>query len=353
MNHNFLEQLIKTPSPSGAEQTLQKKWLAEVKPHVDQVYSDMAGNVIAVKNPEAPFKVMLAGHCDEIAFMVKYIDKDGFIYLAKAGGISPKVALGMRVNVLGEQVIQGVIGVPPEHKGGAKDEVKIEDIYIDVGAKSDQELVNRVSVGDYVVYDVGYTPLLNRCIAGRGLDNRTGAYIVAEVLKALAGQAVNVGVYGVSTVNEETTMGGAYFAAQHIEPTMALALDVTFATDAAGSNPQKDGNVALGAGPVLSFGSQISQPVNRLLKSSANKRNHKLQFELTPTTTGTDADKIRFTGKGVPVALVSLPLRYMHSPSEVVSLDDIEAEVAFLVDFIKDLSGDECLKPLGSLTNSK
>lgn len=346
MEHKFLEQLIKTASPSGAEQTIQKKWLDEVKPHAEQVYTDMAGNAVAVLNQAAPFKVMLAGHCDEIAFMVKHIDKDGFIYLAQAGSISPKVALGMRLTILGTQPMQGIIGVPPEHKGGAKDELKIEDIFIDVGAKSDKELADIITVGDYAVYDVDYTPLCNRRIAGRGLDNRTGAYIVAEVIKALAGEKLNVGVYGVSTVNEETTMGGAYFAAQQIAPSLALALDVTFATDAAGGDPRKDGKVTLGGGPVLSFGSQISRPVNDLLKATAKKHNHALQYELTPSRTGTDADRIRFTGKGVPVALVSLPLRYMHSPSEVVSLDDIEAEIAYLVDFIKDLSGKENLKPV-------
>ncbi|MCH4889643.1 M42 family metallopeptidase [Acidaminobacter sp. JC074] len=346
MRKEFLEKLIETPSPSGDEIKIQKLWIDQMKEHADEIRTDFAGNAIAVLNPEADFKVLLAGHCDEIAFMVTHIDDKGFLSVTKAGGINPKLALGTRVRVYGKEVIKGVVGVKAEHKGGAKGEVKPEDLIIDLGACSKDELKDLVSVGDYVLYDVDYEYLLNENFAGRGLDNRTGSFIVGEVLRELKDQDINVGVYAVSTVNEETNMGGAYFAAAGIKPNMALACDVTFATDAPGANPKAEGNVKLGGGPVLAKGSMINFKINNLLKEAAEKADIDLQWELTPRTTGTDADKMRFTGEGVPVGLVSLPLRYMHSPSEVVSLKDIESEIKLLVEMIKSLSGNENLKPL-------
>ncbi len=346
VNKTFLESLIQTPSPSGDEIAIQKLWIEEMKPHAHVIETDMAGNAIAILNPEADFKVLLAGHCDEIAFMITHIDDKGFISVTKAGGINPKLALGSRVRILGKEVVKGVVAVNAEHKGGAKGEVNVEDLAIDIGADSKEEVEALISVGDYVIYDMDFEYLMNDRISARALDNRTGAYVVAEVIKALKDEKINVGVYAVSTVNEETNMGGAYFAAANIEPNMAIACDVTFATDAPGSNPKKEGTVKLGGGPVLAKGSTVNWKINELLKAAAGKLEMDLQWEVTPRSTGTDADKMRVTGKGVPVGLVSLPLRYMHSPSEIVSLKDMDAEVDLLVQMIKDLSGKENLKPL-------
>lgn len=346
MNKNFLNQLIQCPSPSGDEKNIQNLWMNEMKPFVDEIRTDVSGNVYGILNPEAPFKVLLAGHCDEIAFMVKHIDDNGFISVAKAGGISPKLALGNRVRILSKQEVKGVVCVPAEHKGGAKGEIKIEDILIDTGAAKKEDLKDIVAIGDYIIYDVDYENLLNDLYTGRALDNRTGAYIIAEALKVLSKEKLNVGVYGVSTVNEETTMGGAHFAASLIEPNMAIACDVTFATDGPGSSAKNEGDVKIGSGAVISVGSQINRKINQMLQDVAKEKNHPLQIELTPTRTGTDADRMRFAGKGIPVALISLPLRYMHSPSEVVSLKDIASEINLIVDFIKSLSGKEDLNPL-------
>ncbi|WMJ80410.1 M20/M25/M40 family metallo-hydrolase [Clostridium sp. MB40-C1] len=343
----FLEELLTTSSPSGDEVEIQKKWMAYVKNFAHEVETDMAGNVIAIVNKDKPFKVMLAGHCDEIAFMVNYIDSNGYLYLTRAGGISPKLALGMRVKVLGKSgIIKGVVGVKAEHQGGAKDEIKIEDIFIDCGAKNEEDIKKHVEIGDYVIYDLDYEYTLNNNLIGRGLDNRTGAFIVAEVLRKVAKKNSNVAVYAVSTVNEETNMGGAYFAGSNIEPTMAIACDVSFATDYPTIDNRKDGSVKLGEGPILSKGAPINKKINQLLENAARENNIPVQHELTPRLTGTDADKIRFSGKGVPVALVSLPLRYMHSPSEIVNLKDIENEIELLVATILKLKGNENLKPL-------
>ena len=343
----FLEQLIETPSPSGDEVAIQKVWMDYVKGFAHQIETDMVGNVMACINPDKPFKVMLAGHCDEIAFMVSYIDSNGYIYVTKAGGINPKVALGMTVKILGhEGILKGIVGVKPQHKGGPKDKVEVGDLYIDCGANTKEEVEKFVTIGDYVIYDTNYEYLLNDKIVGRGLDNRTGAFIVAEVLRRVADKDPKVAVYAVSTVNEETNMGGAYFAASHINPTMAIACDVSFATDHPDMNPKESGEIALGKGPILSKGAPISKKINGLLEKVAKVNELPIQYELTPGSTGTDADRIRLTGKGVPVALVSLPLRYMHAPCEVASLKDIEIEIELLVQMILSLEGTENLKPL-------
>lgn len=346
MKKEFLEALIECPSPSGDEVAIQKKWIKEVETFADEIRTDFSGNAIGILNPEADFKVLLAGHCDEIAFMITHIDDKGFISVTKAGGISPKLALGSRVRIYGKELVKGVVAVKAEHKGGEKGEIKPEDLIIDIGATSKDELKDLISVGDYVLYDMDYEYMMNDNMAGRGMDNRTGAFIVAEVLRVLSKEKLNVGVYAVSTVNEETTMGGAYFAAAKIKPNMAIACDVTFATDAPGSNPKKEGVVTLGGGPVLAKGSMVNYKINDLLRKAAEKLDMTLQLELAPGRTGTDADQMRFTGEGVPVGLVSLPLRYMHSPSEVINLKDIEAEIQLIAEMIKNLSGDENLKPL-------
>ncbi len=342
----FLLELLDTPSPSGFEMEIQKKWIQHVKPYVESIETDLAGNAIASLNKDADFKVLLAGHCDEIGFLVRRIDDRGFIYVEKLGGISHKPAIGMKVQFLGKKPITGVIGVNAEHHGGMKDEFKFHDLFIDIGAKSKREAQEYVAIGDVAVYQRNPELLLNERIAGRGLDNRTGAFIVAEVMKRLSKQPLNVGVFGVSTVNEETNMGGAYFAGANLEPSMAIALDVTFATDYPGVDRAQYGEVDIEKGPVLAKGAPINWKINKWLEQAAERLKISLQYELTPRRTGTDADQIRLTGKGVPVALVSLPLRYMHSPVETASLQDIEKEIQLLVDFISHLTGNEDLKPV-------
>ena len=329
------------------EMDIQRKWMAYVKEFADEVRTDNAGNVIGILNPQAPFKVLLAGHSDEIALVVNRIDEQGFLHFDKMGGINPKAAVGMRVQVLGYNgQVTGVIGVNAQHHGGLKDDFTLADLFIDCGYQTKEEAEKVVQIGDLCVYKTEPEMLQNRYIAGRGLDNRTGSFIVAEVLKRLSEKELKVGVYAASTVNEETNMGGAYFAAAGIEPTMAIACDVTFATDYPGVNKNKYGDIKLEGGPVLAKGAPINIKINRLLEQAATDLQLDVQYELTPRHTGTDADRMRLTGKGVPVSLVSLPLRYMHSPVETASTKDMEEEIALLVEMIANLSGDESLNPL-------
>ncbi|MFS0674390.1 M20/M25/M40 family metallo-hydrolase [Ornithinibacillus sp. 179-J 7C1 HS] len=346
-NQEFLLELLRTPSPSSDEVAIQRKMRDYYKGFADEVMTDNAGNVIGVLNPQSNFKVLLAGHCDEIALVIKRIDENGFLHFDKMGGINPKAAVGMKTTVLGYgKTVTGVIGVNAQHHGGLKNDFDLEDLFIDCGFRTKGEAEQYVRIGDLVVYQTEPEILMGRYVSGRGLDNRTGAFIVAEVLRQLKKKGCKVGVYAASTVNEETNMGGAYFAAAGIEPTMAIACDVTFATDYPGVNTNKHGDVRLEKGPVLAKGAPINRKINALLEKTAQKLNMNVQYELTPRSTGTDADKMRYTGKGVPVSLVSLPLRYMHSPVETASLEDIDQEITLLVEMIANLSGEESLNPL-------
>lgn len=343
----FLTDLLTTPSPSGQEQAIQKKWIKHVEGFADKIKTDNTGNAIAMVNPEAKCKIMLAGHCDEIGLMISRIDENGFLYFTKVGGISQKPAVGMKVDILGYgKRLTGVVGVNAAHHGGIKDDFDVEDLYIDCGARNKQEISQYVQIGDLAVYKREPEFLLNDRISGRGLDNRTGAFLVAEILKNLSERHPNVGVYAVSTVNEETNMGGAYFAAAGIRPDLAIACDVTFATDYPHVDRQKHGEIDLDNGPVLAKGAPINSKANQWLEKTARQEDINLQYELTPQMTGTDADRMRLTGKGVPIALVSLPVRYMHAPVETVSLNDIDEEITLLTETIAGLNGKESLNPL-------
>lgn len=342
----FLLELLSTPSPSGQEWTIQRKWIDYVTPFAHEVRTDMAGNAIGIINPNAPFKVLLAGHCDEIGLIVSKIDDRGFIYVDALGGISQKLAVGMKVDILGYGGrITGVIGANAQHHGGLKDGFEFADLCIDCGAKTKEELAGIVQVGDLAVYKREPELLLNGRLSGRGLDNRTGAFIVAETLRRVAERGTQVGLYAASTVNEETNMGGAYFASAGLSPNMAIAIDVTFATDYPGAS-SNHAEIKLDGGPVLAKGAPINRKMNRLLEQSAERNKIKLQYELTPRKTSTDADMIRTTGRGVPIALVSLPLRYMHAPVETASLNDIEQEIELLTDMIVHMTGNENLNPI-------
>ncbi|RQW23015.1 M42 family peptidase [Bacillus sp. C1-1] len=347
MNTSFLFDLLKTPSPSGHEEAIQEKWLTYMQTYVEDVTTDLAGNAIATVNPDAPFRVLLAGHCDEIGFMVKSIDESGFIYVEELGRLSPLPALGMEVEIHGRNgVLNGVFGANAQHHGGANADLTMDDLFIDCGAESAVEIQSVVAIGDPITYKIEPSHLRNNRVVGRGLDNRTGAFIVAEVMKRLASSLPEVCVQGVSTVNEETNMGGAYFAGSALKPDLAIALDVTFATDYPTAEIGRVGDVTLAGGPVLAKGAPINKKANEHLLQIAKERNIPIQYELTPRRTGTDADQLRLTGEGVPIVLVSLPLRYMHAPREVVSLQDMEQEIDLLVAFIQSLRPDTDLRPL-------
>lgn len=343
---NFLLKLLGTPSPSGHEVEFQKEWIKYVK-KFSAVDTDEAGNVIASLNVKADFKVLLSGHADEIAMIVTKIDENGFVRFTSSGGINPYILAGLKVDVLGfGGKLSGVIGYSLNESRELPAKLKCDNFYVDCGAKKAAELKKLIRAGDYILYRSEPQILLNNRVVCKALDDKTGSFIIAEVMRKLSKKKLNVAVFGASSTGEETNMRGAYFAGARIEPDMAIACDVTFNTDSPGEESQNRPAILLDKGPALSLGSPVNIKVNELLEKAAKRSKINLQFELTPERTCTDADRIHFSGRGVPVALVSLPVRYMHSPVEMASLNDIDAIINLLVETISKLTGKEDLRPV-------
>ena len=338
MNQRFLYDMLTTESVSGGEIALQKKVMAYMKEQGVTVETDRCGNVVSVLNPESPIKVLLCGHIDEIGYRVTHITDEGYLKVAMAGGVRLALAQGKRVTVLGKRRITGVMGLLLD-KGEVRTDIQATDLYIDCGFTSREEAAALVSPGDFVTYTDTVDELQNHRIAGQGLDDRLGAYTVLHALLRAREKGAKVGVYAATTVGEETTMRGAYHVASRLEPTLAIAVDVIHSSDFSGSLPQRFGDIRLGGGPVLCHSAACSAPVNRALADAAERLGLAVQYEVTPRVMGTDADKINQTGKGVPVTTVSIPLRYMHTPAEVASLDDVDQTVELLAEFLCGLEG--------------
>ena len=340
MNQEFLFEMLDTMSVSGHEIGLQKKVIKEMTPYAHEIRTDYTGNVVCVLNPEADFKVLLAGHIDEIGLIVTHIRSDGLLKVAKAGGIRPGAYPGHQV-MIGKNRIPGVVIMNEDMKADIKD----KDLYIDIGAKNGEDARNYVEEGDPVHLNTYHLPLQNGLLCGRGIDDRGGAFIVLEALKKAKEMGCKIGVYAATTVGEETTGRGAYWAASKVKPNVAIAVDVTYAQDYPGADPAESGDVKLGSGPVICNGSMSNPKVNDLLKKCAEEKNIPYQVESFLGRTYTDADKMHQTCEGVVTALLSLPLRYMHSPSEVCHISDIEYAVNLLASFLCTINKDTDLDP--------
>jgi len=278
---------------------------------------------------------MLCGHIDEIGLMVNYINDEGYIYISKIGGIEDIILSSQRVIIHSKNgPVNGVIGRRPLHLSSPDDkEVKIHTLFVDIGAKDKEDALKLVTVGDIITLDVSYCELANNIITARGLDDRTGAWVVAQVLKKLTEKNIyNIKVIGVATVQEENGLLGAQMVS-NINPNIALAIDVTHATDVPDIPKEKHGECKLGGGPVLSIGSSIHKKVNEILEQAAQNTNISIQKQISPNYTGTDADSIFTKCGGIPTALVSIPNRYMHSSVELIQLDDLENAVKLIVEF--------------------
>jgi putative aminopeptidase FrvX len=335
---DFLKQVIGVASPSGFEWHVQALFKKRMASCCDEVRADVHGNLIGIINPEAPVRVMLSGHCDEIGLMVVHIEDRGFLSFAAVGGIDPAVISGQRVKIHSAKgAVFGVIGrkpihmLEPEERGKA---IKLQEMWIDIGAKNRKEAAKHVEIGDYVTIDVGLEPMLNNLVAGRGFDDRAGAFVVSETLRRLKGRKLKVGVYGVTSVQEEIGLRGARTSAFGIDPHVGIAVDVGFASDYPGGEVKRTGECKLGKGPTLHRGPNINPVLARVMEASAKK--HKIPFQITaePSATGTDANAIQVNRSGVAAALVSIPNRYMHTSVEVISLDDLDNCSKLLAEFI-------------------
>ena len=343
MNKEFLYTLLDGMSVSGNEIDMQKKVIKEMTPYCDKIITDYTGNVISILNPDATFKVMLAGHIDEIGLIVTNIQSDGLLRVARAGGIYARCYPGHQVVIHG--TMGKVYGTVINNDGMGKDKLEAKDLIIDIGAKDDADARQYVQEGDPIHLHTYHQELLNGLLAARAVDDRGGAFIILEALKRAREKGCKIGVYAATTVGEETTMRGAHWAGAAINPNVAIAVDVTYAQDYPGTNPNESGPVKLGKGPVICNSSIANKKVNQLLKDCAKAKDIPYQVESFLGRTGTDADKIHFANQGVTTALVSLPLRYMHSPSEVCHFDDIENSIELLSEFLCAIDENTNLDP--------
>ena len=340
----FLKKLLDAAGPSGFEQAPARVWRDEVGTFADEVRADVHGNSVAALNAKGKPRVMFAGHIDEIGLQITHIDGDGFLYFSGIGGWDSQVLVGQRVLILSRQgPVHGVVGKKAVHqlKKEELDRVtKVIDLWIDIGATSLDEAAKRVRVGDPGVLDTSVEEYPNGRIVSRSLDNRIGAFVAAEALRRLASQRPkHAAVFSVASTREEIawTGSGARTSAVGIEPDVAVVVDVTHATDYPGADKKHTGDHKLGGGVVLSRGSSISSAVFDLLVECAEQAHIPFTIQAAPRDTGTDADAIYNAMRGIPTGLVSVPNRYMHSPNEMVTLDDLDRAAELLAVFARRL----------------
>lgn len=347
-SHDFLFDLLETPSPTGFETAGQRVWTQYVDGFSDDVDSDAYGTAWATvhgRSSDAP-RLMLDAHVDEIGYMVRHVTDDGILYVNRIGGSDRAIARGQRVRILGDAgEVLGVVGNTAIHLRDRSDESipKVHELFIDIGADSADEVAERgVRVGHPMVMDMSPEHLTDTRITARAIDNRLGGFIMAEVLRRLAAQDEPAAWTCIATnsVQEEIGGHGAKMITHRLQPDAAIAFDVTHATDSPGISATQHGKIELGKGPTVTHGTSNHPQVVQRLMDAAEENNIPLQHEPSSRRTGTDTDSIFRVRAGVPSALVSVPLRYMHSTVEVVDTEDIEQCISWLVAFVNALEDD-------------
>lgn len=345
----FLEELLITPSPTGFESAGQKVWTEYVNEFADDVESDAYGSAYAKLNTSFDvITVMLEAHCDEIGMIVQHIADDGFIYINKLGGSDSTIARAKRVNIhSSDGIVTGVTGNTAIHlqekKNGGGSQPAWKDIYVDIGASSKDEALEMVQVGDPITYADEFEYLSDNILTGRALDNRIGGFMIAQVLKKLNERRdeLKVNVVVLNSVQEEVGGYGARMMSYRIEPDLALVTDVTHATDTPGIDNKEHGLIKLGKGPVMQHGGANHTKIVEFLEKVSSKNEIDIQHEATSVRTGTDTDSIFYQKTGIPSALISLPLRYMHSPVETASVNDMEALTDLMTESVLSLKPDQ------------
>lgn len=345
----FFKRLLETPSPSGYEGPLQKVVREYVAGFADQVTTDVHGNVMAVRNPGGAKRIMLAGHCDQIALIVQYIDNEGYLYVQSIGGWDPQMLVGQRMTVWTDQgPVPAVIGRKPIHlltDEERKQVPKMKDLWLDIGAKNKDEAEKLVRVGDPVTVELAFCELRNGRAVAPAMDDKCGLWVVMEALRLLDAQKLSWAVYAVSTVQEEVGLRGARTSAFGIDPQVGVAVDVTHATDCPSIEKKEEGDIALGKGPVIERGPNMNPLVVRRLLQVAEQHNIPFQRGACGKATGTDANPIQVSRSGVAAGLVSIPNRYMHSPVEMVCLDDMDQAAKLLARFCETLTAEDDFTP--------
>lgn len=339
----FLTKYLNNASPTGFEASGQQIWLDHMQPYIDDYFTDTYGSVVGVINPKAKYKVVIEAHADEISWFVSYITKEGLIYVKRNGGSDHQIAPSMRVNIhTSKGIVKGVFGWPAIHVRSEKNEEapSLKNIFIDCGADSKDELEKMgVHVGCVITYEDELTTLNDRYLVGRALDNRIGGFMIAEVARMIkeSKKKLPYALYIVNSVQEEVGLRGAEMISRRIKPDVAIVTDVCHDTQTPMYDKKAQGDQAAGKGPVLTYGPAVHNNVLNMIIKTAEE--HKIPFQRAAASraTGTDTDAFAYSGEGVASALISLPLRYMHTTVESVHFDDVTNVSKLIYKFLLQL----------------
>ena len=338
-SQKFLEAYLNNASPTGFESKGQQMWLDYVKPNIDSYFTDNYGTVVGVINPEAKYKVVIEAHADEISWFVHYITKEGFVYLRRNGGSDHMIAPSKRVNIHTEKgIVKAVFGWPAIHMRHTKDDApSLKNIFLDCGCSSKEEVEKMgVLVGCVVTFEDEFIVLNKNRYCGRALDNRMGGFMIAEVANLLKKNKVKLpfGLYIVNAVQEEVGLRGAQMIAQKIKPDVAIVTDVCHDTQTPMVDKIENGDLSSGLGPVLTYGPAVQNNLLKLIIRASEKNKIPFQRAAASRATGTDTDAFAYSNEGVPSALISLPLRYMHTTVEMCRKEDVENAIQLIYESV-------------------
>jgi putative aminopeptidase FrvX len=343
----FLYKYLNNASPTGFESTGQQIWLDYIKPYIEEQIIDVYGTAVGVIGPGKDYKVVIEAHSDEISWFVNYISEEGYIYVRRNGGSDAAIAPSMRVNLHGTKgVVKGVFGWPAIHvRDTAKDQVpKVHELFIDTGAAKKEEVLEMgIHVGTVVTFVDGLDELNGKYYVGRALDNRMGGFMIAEVARMLHENGVNLPftLYIVNAVQEEIGLRGAEMISRRLKPDLAICTDVTHDTQSPMYNKKEQGDLKSGAGPVICYGPAVQNNVRAMLERVAAEKDIPFQRQAVSRSTGTDTDAFAYSTEGIASALISLPLKYMHTTVEMVHKDDVQHVIQLMYDVLLSLKGDE------------
>ena len=350
---DFLKSYLDNASPTGFEKSGQELWLSYMKPYIDDWESDTYGTVYAVINPGQPYKVVIESHADEISWFVNFITDKGFIHVVRNGGSDQVIAASRKVHIHTKKgIVKGVFGWPAIHTRKGKDlnlTPKLENIFIDIGAKDRKEAEKMgVHIGCVITYEESFDELAHKHFIGRALDNRIGGFCVAEVARLLKKNRIKLpySLYIVNVVQEEIGLRGAQMIAETIKPDVAIVTDVTHDTHTPLINSKVHGDVKLGDGPCLAYAPSVHHKLLDLIIDTAEKNKIPFQRSANSRSTGTDTDAFAYSNGGVASALISLPLRYMHTTVEMAHYDDVENVIKLIYETLKSIKAGQSFKYL-------
>jgi putative aminopeptidase FrvX len=339
----FLYEYLNNASPTGFESSGQQIWLDYIKPYINDYMIDVYGTAVGIVNTKASYKVVIEAHADEISWFVNYITDDGYIYVRRNGGSDHQIAPSMRVNIHTEKgIVKGVFGWPAIHvrDAGKEEAPSLKNIFIDCGAASKKEVESMgIHVGTVITFEADLMEMNKNYLVGRALDNRMGGFMIAEVTRRLSENKKKLpfGLYVVNSVQEEIGLRGAEMISRRIKPDLAICTDVTHDTQSPMYNKKESGNLKCGLGPVVCIGPAVQNNVLKVITQTAEKKKIPFQRQAVSRSTGTDTDSFAYSAEGVASALISLPLKYMHTTVETVHKEDVENVINLIYEVLQQL----------------